>query len=120
MSIYDDMRGAASELMAEFKQGLIQYVPVVTVAGARPDRPASSEKGVPVTINATARPIKAQYVNGTHVVQKGKIVTIPNDGRVTPDMSGFIRIDGVDYKITELKAVPEAGEPITWFATVGN
>lgn len=118
MSIYDDMRGVASELLAEFKQGTIQYVPVVTVAGASPDEAESSEKGTPVTLNATARPVSTKYVDNSHIVQSDIQITIPNDGLATPEMSGFIRIDGSDHKIVEIMARPAAGAPITWTVIV--
>lgn len=118
MSIYDDARDIASELFAEFKQGTIQYVPIITTAGSSPDEPATTAKGTPLTLNATARPVSTKFVDGSHIVQSDKQVAIPNDGLATPEMSGFIRIDGVDHKIIELMARPAAGEPVTWTAIV--
>lgn len=104
--------------MQEFKQGTVQWVPIVTTAGATPDEPGSSSKGTPVTLNATARPVSTKYVNGSHIVQSDRQVTIPNDGLATPDMSGFIRIDDVDYKIIEVLPIPAAGDPVTWTVIV--
>lgn len=118
MTIYDDMRTVATELFAEFKQGTIEYVPVVTVAGAAPDESDSSGPGTPVALNATARPVSTKYVDGTHIVQSDIQVAIPNDGRATPDITGFIQIDSVRYKIIEIMARPAAGTPITWTVIV--
>lgn len=118
MSIYDEMRDVATELFVEFKQGVIQYVPVVTTAGGSPDEPASSSRGDPITLNATARPVSTKYVDGSHIIQSDRQVTIPNNGKATPEMKGFIRIDGVDYKIIQIMPRPAAGDPISWTVIV--
>jgi hypothetical protein len=93
-------------------------VPIITTGGTSPDEPVSTAKGTPVTLNATARPVSTKFVDGSHIVQSDKQVVIPNDGLATLEMSGFIRIDGVDHKIIELMARPAAGEPVTWTAIV--
>lgn len=118
MSIYDDMRSVASDLMAEFKHGVIQYIGVTTTAGGTPDEPGSSVKADPITLNAVARPVSTKYVDSSHIVQSDKQITIPNDGLATPTMAGFIRIDGVDHKIIEIMARPAAGDPISWTVIV--
>lgn len=117
MSIYDEMRGVASDLIAEFKQGVIEYVRLVPQTGSTPDDPLPP---VPqsVTINAVARPVSTKYVDGTHIVRSDKQVTIPNDGRAVPDMSGSVRIDGSTHKIIEIMPRPAAGEPIVWIVVV--
>lgn len=114
MSIYDDMRAVTNELMAEFKQGVIQYVPLVTVPGATPDRPASSGPGTPVTLNCTARPVSTKYVDGTHIVRSDVQITMPNDGVNEPLMTSSFDIDGVRHKIIEIMPIPAAGDPISW------
>lgn len=118
MSIYDDARAVASELLAEFKQGVIQYVSLTTVEGESPDEAESTTKGTPVTLNAVARPVSTKYVDNSHIIQSDLQVTIPNDGAATPEMSGFIRIDGSDHKIVEIMARPAAGDPVTWTVIV--
>src|SRR5690606_6757070 len=92
MSIYDDARKIASDLIGEFKQGTVQYIKMVPGTGGRPDAPAPSTSVV-TTINAVARPVSTKYVDGSHILQSDKQVTIPNDGKMSPDLSGFIKID---------------------------
>lgn len=115
-NFYDDMRAVASEVFAEFKQGTVAYVGLTSVAGATPDAP-----GAPVetatTINATVRPVSTKYVDGSHIVQSDRQVSMPNDG-TTPQMSGFMRIDGVDHKIIEIMPRPAAGTPVTYTVIV--
>lgn len=114
MTIYDDLRAVASDVMAEFKQGDIRYVTISVAAGATPDEAAVPVETVSAQLNATARSVSTKYVDGTHIVQSDKQVQIPNDGIATPDIDGKIRIDGVDHKIIEIMPRPAAGEPVTW------
>lgn len=119
MSIYDDLRNISSDLHREFKQGDVRYVPVTVGAGARPDAPATSVKGTPVALNATARPVSTKYVDGTNVIVTDKQLSIPNDGiSPVPTLGHFIRIDGVDHKITMVMARPAAGDPVSWTVIV--
>lgn len=116
MSIYDDMRGVASNLLSEFQQGLVRYVTWTVPAGATPDNPGEPVPGY-TNINAVARPVSTKYVDGSHIVQSDKQVTMPNDG-ITPTMEGSLEIDGDMYKIVEIKTIPSAGEPITFILIV--
>lgn len=117
MSIYTDAKKIASDLMAQFKQGSVEYVAFTPNAGATPDAPLPPTP-VLTAINATARPVSTKYVDGSHIVRSDKQVTIPNDGKVTPDMSGSIKIDGVTHKIIEIMARPAAGDPVVWTVVV--
>ena len=118
MSIYDEMRALASEIMPEFKQGDIRYVDITSDPGASPDEAGTPVETVSAQLNATARPVSTKYVDGTHIVQSDRQVTVPNDGVATPDISGKMRIDGVDYKIIDIMPRPAAGDPITWAVIV--
>lgn len=118
MSIYDDLRAVATEIMPDFKQGDIRYVSVTNVAGSAPDEVGSTSETVSAPLNAVARPVSTKYVDGTHIVQSDRQVVIPNDGITTPDMTGKVRIDGVNYKIINIMPRPAAGDPITWTVIV--
>ncbi len=118
MSIYDDMRSVADELFEEFKQGVIQYVGIVSTPGASPDEPATVGDDTPVTLNATARPVSTKYVNGSSIVETDIQFTVPNDGKAEPKMTGYMTIDGVRYKIIAVRPRPAAGDPITWTVIV--
>lgn len=113
MSIYDDARNVATELLAEFAQGTVLYVTLTHVPGATPDAP-----GTPVpsetAVNATVQPVSTRYVDGSHIVMTDKQVTIANDGSITPDMDGSLKIDGLTHKIIEIMPRPAAGDPVTW------
>lgn len=118
MSIYDEARQIAADVMPEFKQGDIRYVSISSAAGATPDRAGTPVKTASEPLNATARPVSTKYVDNSHIVQSDKQVTIPNDGIATPEIDGMIRIDGVDHKIIEIMPRPAAGSPVVWTVVV--
>jgi hypothetical protein len=116
MSIYDEMQGVASELFAQFQQGSIMYVELQMVSGGTPDDPSEPTR-VEYPLTATARPVSTKYVDGSHIVQSDKQVSMPGGG-IEPQMSGLVLIDGVQYKIIEIKRIPEAGTVISYILIV--
>ena len=56
---YGRMQGTASKLLAKFKQGAIQYVPIVD--GATEYDPKVD--GTPIDLDATASGVAAEYVD---------------------------------------------------------
>lgn len=116
MSIYDDARLIATDLLNEFKQGTILYVELQPQAGATPDNPGEPVE-VEHTLNAVARPVSTKYVDGSHIVQSDKQIIMPGDG-IEPRMSGSMKIDGVTHKIIEIMPVPAAGDPVTYTVIV--
>lgn len=120
MSIYDEMRAVASNVMGdpEFNHGEVRYVSVATDPGASPDEAGTPIETVSDPINATAQPVSTKYLSGTSIVETDVQLTVPNDGIATPEMSGKMRIDGVDYKIIVVMARPSKGEPIVWTVIV--
>lgn len=109
---YDEMRAVASDVFAEFKQGTIEYVTMQPAAGSTPDDPGDPVVTV-IPLNATAKPVSQRYVDGTHITGSEVEIAMPNDG-VTPQMTGFIRIDSVTHKIVRIMARPAAGTPVSF------
>lgn len=109
---YSDMRAIASDVLGEFKQGVIVYVALERPEGSTPDDPGTAVP-VPTTINATARPVSTKYIDGTHIIGTETEVTMPNDG-TTPTMDGFVDIDGVRHKIVRIMQRPAAGVPVVF------
>ena len=113
MSIYDEMRTVAAELLGEFQQGTVTYVALAPSPGGTPDDP-----GEPVPteypLTAAVRSVSTKYVDGSHIVQSDRQVAMPNTGAVVPDMSGYVAIDGAHYKLIEIMPRPAAGNPVLW------
>lgn len=117
MSIYDEMRSVANEIIGEFKQGALAYVSVQSAAGATPDDPQAPVY-TPTAFNGTVRPVSTKYVDGSHIIRSDKQVTMPNNGVLAPTMDGFIDIDGERHKIVEIMSRPAAGPAIVWILIV--
>lgn len=109
---YEEMRAVASEVFAEFKQGVIRYIALQRPTGTTPDNPGKVVE-VPTLLNATARPVSIRYIDGTHITGVETEVSMPNDG-VTPSLDGFIEIDAVRYKIVRIMKRPAAGVPVSF------
>ena len=114
MSIYDEMQAVTRELFDDpiFKQGVIAYVQLQSVAGGTPDEPAANVE-VTTVLSATAEPVSTKYVDGSHIFRSDVQVTAAA-GTVTPSMSGYLTIDGVRYKIIEIMRIPAAGTPVVY------
>jgi hypothetical protein len=106
---YSDMRNVASDLLGEFNQGSIQYI-AVTAGSGTPDDPGAVVETV-TDVNGVARGVKFSYIDNSLVVSTDLQVTIPADV-VTPSITGFVRIDGLRYKIVKIIPKPAAGAPV--------
>lgn len=111
MSFYEDMRGVASEILAEFKQGAISYVELTPGAGPVDDPGAPTLKKYP--LDGAVRGVKYSYVAKGLAVATDLQVTAAVFG-AQPDMHGFIEIDGVTYKIVEIIPKPAAGTTVAF------
>lgn len=115
-NFYEEMQAVAADVLAEFKQGTVIYVGLKAQAGATPDDPGEPVE-TQTAVNAAARAVSTKYVDGTHIVQSDRQVTMPGNGPV-PDMNGYMLIDGVRYKIVEIMPIPAAGTPVTFILIV--
>lgn len=112
---YLDMQNLAGDLLTEFNQGEIAYV-IETPGSGPADNPGSP---TPVTTpfpGATARGVEFKYVSGDVLVTDLQIV-IPG-GIVEPEPQGYFTVDGVRYKIVEIKRLPAAGTPVSFIVIV--
>lgn len=112
MGFYDEMRAVASDVFAEFQQGTIRYIGLMPATGGTPDDPGEPTETATV-LNATAVPVSTRYIDGTIITGTETQVSMPNDD-VVPEMSGFVEIDGLRYKIVRIMARPAAGVPVSF------
>lgn len=107
---YSEMQNVAKDVLTEFNQGQITYV--IDTPGNGP----ADDPGAPVTTTlplpaATARGVQFKFIDGTNVLSSDLQITIPG-GDFVPAPEGFFTVDGVKYKIVEIKRVPAAGTPV--------
>lgn len=108
---YQEMQGVASDLLREFKQGVIEYV-TVTPGNGPADNPGPAQE-IPTVINGVARGVKFKYIDGSNIVASDMQVTMPGN-MMEPKPNGFIRIDGVSYKIVQIIRKPAAGTAVAF------
>ena len=111
-SFYQEMQNISSELMEEFKQGTIQYIDVSS-SGGTPDEPGAVVQ-TPYDLNATVKGVSFKYVKDGLALSTDLTVIAAIRSDVTPNMKGFISIDGVKHKIIQDISTPAAGIRTVW------
>jgi hypothetical protein len=112
MTIYDEMQGIATELLTEFKQGIISYVK--TVPGNGPVDDPGNPTITRYSINGTASGVQFRYVQNGLALASDKQVIAPVDSRYTPNMKDNVEVDGLPYKIVQIVKKPDAGTPVAY------
>lgn len=105
---YQEMQDTATELLTEFNQGTIQFVPMVNGAN---EWDAKAE-GAPININATVKGAASKYW-GDLITQSDLEVTSAVFSQA-PTMNGLISIDGSKKQIIQIDPIPAAGTTVAW------
>ena len=113
MSIYDDLQTVTSEIMTEFKQGLIQLVQFVYPEDSTPDNPGEPEE-VLTELDGTVKGVSYKYLKDSFITTSDKEVTTAVILGVEPSENDFIEIDGARYKILQFQPLPSAGTTCAW------
>lgn len=114
MSLYDDMRVIATELLTEFKQGsmaLLQHTP----ASGPPHNPGNPS-WLRLPFDGTANGVSAYMLQDTLVQSSDRVVIVP--AAITPTIKDRIEIGGVSYQIIKAIPKPAAGDPVVWQVVV--
>jgi hypothetical protein len=114
MTIYDEMQQIASDVLGDptFKQGVIHYVAVVPGNGPA-DNPGPSVTAE-YELEAVCKGVSFKYVKDGLALSTDKTVVAAVRADVTPNMNGFIKIDGVKHKIVQDISTPAAGTRVVW------
>tara|TARA_R110000851_G_C12716602_1_gene527971 strand:- start:28 stop:375 length:348 start_codon:yes stop_codon:yes gene_type:complete len=105
---YTEMQAVASEMMAEFKQGVVTYTPQVD--GANEWDPKVS--GTPLPMDATVRGAEAVYFSDL-ITQSDMQVTASVFDAV-PAMNGYLTLDGTRKEIIKIMPIPAVGVVVAW------
>lgn len=105
---YAEMQGIASDVLGEFKQGVINYTPV-TPAVDEWDDPVI---GTPVTLDAVATGPSKEYLSD--LITTSDIEITASVFGQEPEMSGMISIDGAEKEVIAVQQIPAAGAPVAW------
>lgn len=116
MGFYDEMQAVATELLGEFKQGIVKlrrYTPG-TPNPATPWVPAAPTK-VDTDLSAVVKRLHQRYENGALVVETGDMVTFSVPA-VAPLITDKIVLSGVERSITNLTPIPPSGTVVAYKA----
>lgn len=110
MSIYDELKPVAAQILKEFKQGDIKLVSISSTG--TPDAPTNTEKLI--DLDATCSGVSFKYVkNGMAVMGDLTVTAAVVDGE-SPSVNDFILVDGVRHKIVQDISPPAAGTRVVW------
>lgn len=112
MTFYADMQKIATDLLIEFKQGIIQYVSI-TPGNGPVHNPGPSIEGAPVTlVGAVARGAKYKYILKGQAIASDLQVTHSIQEDVNAKMDEIIIVDNVRYKIVHIEQKPASGTKV--------
>lgn len=119
-TFYEEMQAVASSVLAEFDQKRpgdadpasngVYYVRVTP--GDGPDDDPGEPTETPFKLDAAVRGVSFKYVDNSLIVATDLQLTCAVRSDVTPEMNGFIKVDGVSHKIIRIINKPAAGTPV--------
>lgn len=107
MAFYEDMQKIASDLLTEFKQGVIEYGRITPGAGPA-DNPGPSTITWQTLKGAVARGVSQKYIASSLAVATDQQITMSAD-QLVPNIRDKAKIDGVELKIVHVLPRPAAG-----------
>lgn len=112
MGFYDDMQAIASDVLAEFKQGVVTLTRT-TFASSDPATPwvPGSPSTVTYTLDATVKGVSQQFVDGTLIKMTDLEVTAAVFA-VEPAASDVMAIDGKAVTVLKTIRIPSAGTAV--------
>lgn len=110
MTIYDELQDVTREIMSEFKQGSCVYIRR-TPGNGPVDNPGTSTIDR-FELDAAARGVKYKYVASNLALASDLQVVASVKPEFTPDPTGMVEVDGLEYKIVQLLPIPAAGTPV--------
>jgi hypothetical protein len=113
-SFYAEMQDVASELLSEFKQGVVTLKrPGTTIQGVNPWDPPIASDTVEIMLDATVRGVASQFVDGSTIMATDLqvMIAVPS---VEPSMTDQLMIDGKAVQVLRIDPVPAAGAPAAY------
>lgn len=111
MSFYADMQGVATELLGEFKQGVVEYIEPGE-GGGDPWNPEPGED-TPYPVDAAVKGVSQEYIDGTYVLATD-LEAIMSVFDVEPSNKGRLSVDGKELQIVKVMKIPAAGTTVAW------
>lgn len=112
MGFYDEMQAVASELLAEFKQGVVQLVQ--STPGTGPiDNPGDGTTTT-TDLDAVVKGVSYKYLRDANILTTDLQVIAAIVPDITPTPNDFIIIDGISHKIVQDISTPASDVRAVW------
>lgn len=113
MSIYDDLKAVASDILEsdEFKQGIV-YLVKISAGSGPPDDPGPPIETF-IELQGVLKGISMKYVKQGFIAISDLELTCSIKENVTPSAGDYIEVNSTRYKILEDVSTP-AGSPVVW------
>lgn len=108
--LYTGMQGTAKQLLKDYRQGDIVYV----INSAETGPAWDPIPGVPVEhqLDAVAKGVSGYQANS--LIQEGDIRITCSVFDAEPELSGRVKINGLEHQIIKVEQVPASGVPVCW------
>lgn len=118
MGFYDEMQEVATDLLTEFKQGIVQ-LRRETPGVPDPDAPWELVEPTVETweLKAAVRTVSVKYIDGTLIVAGDRMVTFAVPATV-PVMADTLVVDGRAHAMKDLRPLPGAGAVVAYIAFI--
>ena len=124
---YQEMQDVASEVLSEFRQGVIALTKTGTVTEV-PETPwlpgTPAAEPVVYTLDGTVRRVERKYVDGELIVGTEDQAVVGVRGRpaggtgaateVRAEVGDVMTVDGKIRKIKDVRQIPAAGTPVAY------
>jgi hypothetical protein len=112
MTFYEEMQGVASDLLGEFRQGVVILTKTVTAPGPN-DWTPGTETSTDYPLDAVVRAVEDKYVDGTTVLTTDRQVTC-SVLAVEIEPGDRLAIDGKAVTLVKVMRIPAAGMAVAW------
>lgn len=112
MDFYEEAQGVASELLAEFRQGVCTLTRRTHAPGTEPWEPGASTEAI-YDLDATVKAVSTRFVDGTTVLATDREVTCAALA-IEPAPADILSIDGKVVTVVRTMRIPAAGTVVAW------
>jgi hypothetical protein len=121
MMFYQEMQAVATDVLRDFDQSEgsgdaddgLWFIKVIPGTGPDDDPGPATESAFKLL--GAARGVSAKYVDNSLILASDMQMTAAYDPRIDPntDTNGFVRMDGVRYKVRRIDNIPPAGVTVS-------
>jgi hypothetical protein len=118
MSVYDDLREVAGEILTEFSQGTITHIRRAAAPNVyTPENPGVGALTETVIVGVV-KGVTSQYLRDTMIQASDLLLTIPASAGIVPDMLDQFRINDTNHAVVRITPKPASGTAVVYDVVV--